>query len=356
MNTLLQQRGVKSHVFESPFQTENGDLIPKLELAYKTYGKLNRTRDNVVVICHALTGHAAAEEWFPGLFIEDSFLGDPRWFVICVNVPGSCYGSTGPISLNPQNGKPYRADFPELTIRDYVRAQQLLMDELGVNGIDLVVGGSMGGMQALEFVLTDDRVKKAAVIAAGARHEPWAIGISEAQRAAIFADANWNGGYYETGAEPKKGIASARMMAMITYRSHAQFVQRFGREHQHKGPLFQVQSYLQYQGEKLAKRFDANTYVRLTQAMDTHDVGRERGGVKKVLKGCNKPVLVCGIDSDILYPVAEQKKLAKDLPRGIYRELTSPYGHDAFLIEFEWLQQQLQEFIELYQDDHNSRN
>ncbi len=318
------------------FLTESGRRLPQLDIAWKSWGKLSPGRDNVIVICHALTGHADAEEWFSGLFKGDGIINLKEHFVICMNVPGSCYGSTGPQSVNPETGTRYGADFPVFSIRDMVRAQQLVLDHMGVKEIQLVIGGSMGGMQALEFAYMDGRVKAAAVVAAPGRHEAWAVGISEAQRLAIRADARWQNGNYEPQNGPVEGIAAARAMAMITYRAHAQYVDRFGREQREDG-LPQVASYLRYQGEKLASRFDALTYVRLTEAMDSHDIGRSRGGFDQALKSIRPPVLVVGIDSDLLYPPVEQQKLAGALPRGSYRELRTPYGHDGFLIEFEKL-------------------
>lgn len=331
------------------FLTESQYFFPRLDLAYKTWGTLNESRDNVIVICHALTGHADAQEWFAGLFAEGGLLQGDEHFVICINVPGSCYGSTGPQSENPETGTNYGPDFPKLSIRDMVRAQQLVLDSLGIRGIELVIGGSMGGMQTLEFTLMDKRVKAAAVIAAGAQHEAWAVGISEAQRQAIYADANWKGGHYLPDNRPVNGLSAARMMAMITYRAHAQYNQRFGRERREDDTdQFQVESYLRYQGEKMAARFDPLSYVRLTQAMDTHDVGRARGGLTKALGKIRIPVLVVSIDSDNLYPPEEQKQISKLLPEGVHRSLHSDYGHDAFLIEFRQLNDILGEFTRTY--------
>ena len=325
------------------FVTESGFRFTQLDVAWKSWGRLNEARDNVVVICHALTGHANAEEWFSGLFTENSILNPDEQFIICMNVPGSCYGSTSPQSVNPETGRRYGSAFPVLTIRDVVRAQQLVLDHMRVKQIQLVIGGSMGGMQALEFAAMDKRVQSAAVIAAGARHEAWAIGISEAQRQAIYADSGWKGGDYAPDESPVQGLSAARSMAMLTYRAPQQFSERFGRD-QRDDQTFQVESYLRYQGGKLTQRFDPLSYVRLTQMMDTHDAGRGRGGLDKALAAIQIPVLVVGIDSDLLYPVAEQRALAQKLPNSFYREIRSEYGHDAFLIEFRQLNNLLLEF------------
>jgi len=338
--------GVQQHKLTQPFVTESGFEIPDPVVAYKTWGTPNKARDNIILICHALTGHAAADEWFPGLFQPGGILDSDQHYVICTNVLGSCYGSTGPWSENPKTGKPYRADFPEITIRDLVRFQQQFLDELEIRGIETVIGGSMGGMQALEFAVMDRRVRSAIPIAMGKAHTSWQIGISHAQRQAIYADPAWNEGYYERGSGPSRGLSIARMMAMISYRCQNDFEEKFGRERQPgREDLYQVESYLNYQGQKLVNRFDALTYVRLTEAMDSHDIGRGRGGSRRVLGATDLPVLCIGIDSDVLYPVNEQKELAELLAGGQYEEITSPHGHDAFLIEFEQLNAIIESFL-----------
>lgn len=329
------------------FITESGHRFERPEAAYKTWGTLNENRDNVILICHALTGHAAADEWFPGLIGENKLYDPENNFIICINVPGSCYGSIGPWTKNPETGEPYRASFPDITIRDMVRFQQLLLDQLDIRGIELVIGGSMGGMQALEFAIMERRIQSACLIAMGAAHRPWAIGISEAQRAAIKADPKWNGGNYDVDDGPNQGIAAARMMAMITYRTPDNYDTKFGRRKQDDSDLFQVQSYLRYQGEKLAKRFDANSYVILSKAMDSHDISRCRSSKEVLLNRVEIPVQIIGVDSDHLYPVSEQEELAKLLPNSRLHLIESPYGHDAFLIEFEQLHNIIKPFKDI---------
>lgn len=227
-----------------------------------------------------------------------------------------------------------------------VRFQQQLLDQLGIDGIELVLGGSLGGMQALEFVVMDERIRSAALIAMGKSHSPWAIGISHAQRKAIYTDPEWKNGNYKKGEGPKEGLATARMMAMITYRAPADYETKFGRKLQKETPQFQVESYLNYQGEKLAGRFDAHSYIILTKAMDTHDVSRGRGSFEEVLGRIHTPVKIIGIDTDHLYPVQEQKELAGLLKNGEYKEIKSSYGHDAFLIEFEQINQIIEPFTQ----------
>ena len=326
---------LKKHSFTASFITESGFEIRNPEVAYHILGTLNKNRDNVILICHALTGNSDAEDWFSGFFGSDGYVDLDKHFVICINNPGSCYGSTGPWSENPSTGKPYQADFPVFTIRDIVRFQQLLIDELEISGIELVIGGSMGGMVALEFSIMDKRIKKACLIAMGKAHTAWAIGISNAQRQALYADKNWNNGWYSKENPPAQGLSAARAMAMISYRTPQNYESKFGRDVNSEKGIYQVESYLEYQGQKLVDRFDALSYERLTKAMDAHDISRGRGTFEEILGAINIPVLVIGIDTDLLYPPSEQKELAELIPDGIYKEITSAYGHDAFLIEFE---------------------
>jgi homoserine O-acetyltransferase len=337
-------KGITITTLNKSWTTESGYTFPSVDIAWKSWGTLNAERDNVILICHALTGHAAADEWFSGLFDEGGILDPKKQFILCINVPGSCYGSTGPISINPKTGKAWQADFPEITIRDIVTFQQLLLDQWDIRGIELALGGSMGGMTALEFDIMDERIKSTALFVVGKAHAPWAIGISQAQRLAIYADENWKEGFYDLELPPAKGLVAARAMAMITYRTPRNYDQKFGRQIHPEKKIYQVESYLNYQGQKLTERFDANTYIILSKAMDSHDVSRGRGSFEEVLGDLNKPVLVVGFESDRLYPLEEQRELAALLPHAQLAELKSPYGHDAFLIEFEQLNEQLNTF------------
>lgn len=325
----------QTHIFNQPFITESGFSIPEPTVAYQTWGTLNEARDNAVLVCHALTGNTQADEWFGGFFGKGKTLDPGRHFIICVNILGSCYGTTGPTNTNSETSKPYRSDFPKVTVRDAVRLQQQLLDKLKIKSVEMVIGGSLGGMQAVEFCLMDDRAQAAICIGMGKAHSPWQIGISHTQRQAIYNDPNWNDGYYMEDSQPDKGLAIARMTAMISYRSAQDFQKKFGRELQPENEQFKVESYLSYQGQKLADRFDAVSYVRLTQMMDSHDVARNRGSYSDVLNRLKIPILVIGFNSDGLYPVHEQKELAGLLPNGTYAEIQSPHGHDAFLMEFE---------------------
>lgn len=332
------------HQFKSSFVTESGYELLNPQIAYRSWGTLNADKSNVIVVCHALTGNSDADEWFNGLFGKNKPLDPEKHFILCPNILGSCYGSTGPTSINPQTKKPYQADFPEITIRDIVRFNQRLVDLLEISSIESVIGGSLGGMTALEWSIMDDRVQAAVLMAMGKAHTAWAIGISEAQRMAIKADKNWNDGFYSDENPPNTGLAAARAMAMISYRTPQNYEQKFGRELQSGKNQYQVESYLNYQGRKLTNRFDANTYITLSKVMDTHDISRNRGSFEQVLGNLKKPLLVVGFESDQLYPIDEQRELAKLIPNSILAELDSPYGHDAFLIEFDQLTAQINSF------------
>lgn len=327
----------QSHTFDQPFVTEGGATVPDPTIAYQTWGELNAERDNVILVCHALTGNTAADEWFAGIFGDGKALDPSEYFIICPNVLGSCYGTTGPTSINPKTNKPYGGNFPKVSIRDIVRLQQQLLDLLDISAIELVIGGSMGGMQALEWCIMDDRPHSAVLIGMGEKHRPWAIGISHTQRQAIYNDPNWNNGFYSDKHPPKNGLALARMIAMNSYRHPADFDEKFGRKLQDGESQYEVESYLKYQGQKLVERFDAVSYVRLTQAMDSHDIRRSRLRIAETLAELTIPIKVVGIDSDMLYPPNECHELAELLPDGRYEEISSPHGHDAFLIEFDQL-------------------
>jgi len=320
-----------------PLRLESGVELSQVTVAYRTWGRLNVERDNAVLVCHALTGSADVDQWWPGLLGPSKALDPSRDFVICANVLGSCYGSTGPTSLSPTTGRRYGAGFPAVSVRDMVEVQVRLLDEIGVAEIALVIGGSLGGMQALEWAaLHPERVEAVVAISVGARQSAWCIGLSEAQRHAIYADARWREGAYDPADPPTAGLAAARMMAMCSYRHWDEFAARFARETSPTGN-FQVESYLRHQGEKFVDRFDANAYLTLTRAMDSHDLGRGRGGHALALAAIDTPVLVVGCESDILYAPTEQDELAHHLPRGELAWLDSVHGHDAFLIETEQL-------------------
>ncbi len=320
-----------------PLPLDGGDALDPVRLAFRTWG---RPCERAVLVCHALTGSADVDRWWPGLLGRGRALDPERDFVVAANVLGSCYGSTGPADAAGPRG----SSFPALTVRDLVRAQQRLLDALGVRHVELVVGGSLGGMQALEWAAMDPRVEAAAVLAAPARHSPWAVALGEAQRAAIAADPLWQDGDYPPESPPARGLAAARMIAMCSYRSPEGLARRFGESR--GGATGGVVGWLHHHGRALVERFEASSYVVLGRAMDAHDVGRGRGGVASALAAIRVPVLVMAIDSDMLYPADEVAELASLLPAGRLEILRSPHGHDAFLIEADEVEAMLRRFRE----------
>lgn len=327
-----------------PFVLELGGTLPGVRVAYRSWGRLDAEGGNAVVICHALTGSADADRWWTRMFGPGRALDPARDFILCANILGSCYGTTGPADVDPATGRPWHGAFPAVTVRDMVRVQHQLAVTLGVKRIKLVMGGSLGGMQVLEWSLLYPELVEAQVfIASTARHSAWAIGLGEAQRQAIFADPRWRGGDYDEAEPPEAGLAAARMMAMLSYRSFPSFEERFGRRAQ-SADQFAIESYLHHQGRALVDRFDPASYVALTRAMDTHDVSRGRGDFDEVLRGVRPQTLVVAIDSDILYWPAEQREVARLVPGARLAVMDSPHGHDAFLIDVDRLSDLVAEF------------
>ncbi len=328
------------YTLPEPLPLECGEQLHLVQVAYRTWGSLNAAKDNGVLICHAFTGSADADYWWSPLYGSGKALDPDRDFIVCSNILGSCYGTTGPTSVNPKTGEMYGANFPEITVRDMVHLQARFLEGLGVRSLKLVIGGSLGGMQVLEWaVLYPDRVRAIAPIAISGRHSAWCIAWSEAQRQAIYADPNWNGGHYSPEKPPIQGLAIARIIAMSTYRSWSNFAQRFGRKLQQNqaNSQFAISSYLQYQGDKLVERFDANSYITLSQAMDSHDLSRPHLDYESVLRNIPHPTLIVGITTDVLYPPIEQEELAELIPNTKLVWLDSPHGHDAFLIDMDKL-------------------
>lgn len=345
---------------DEPLVLEAGRSLGPVQVAYETYGTLSPAGDNAIWICHALTGSAHAawynhpEEKAPGFW--DPLIGPgrafdtERYFVVCTNVLGGCYGTTGPTSLEPGSDRPYRMRFPVVTIRDMVRVQKRVCDALGIRQLVTVAGGSMGGMQVLEWALMyPAMVRSIMPIATAGRHSPWCVALHETQRQAILLDPEFRGGDYER--QPARGLALARAVAMISYRSELEYAARFGRDRVREGAPFdpenpfQVESYLRYQGNKLVERFDAATYLYITWAMDQHDVARGRGTFEEVLGSIAIPALCAGITSDVLYPAREQRQLAALLRRAKYLEIESIHGHDAFLIEWDQVTLAMKSFL-----------
>ncbi len=314
------------------FKLENGTVLPSIRIAYHTYGKLNDAKDNVVWVCHALTASSDAADWWKGLVGEGCLIDPAKYFIVCANMPGSCYGSTGPTSINPATGKIYYSDFPQVTIRDIVASNILLRKHLNIDKIHLLMGGSMGGYQVLEWsVMEKNVIEKLFLIATSPSESAWGVAVHTAQRLAIEADHTWKDHSPTAGA---KGLKAARAIGMLTYRNYGTFQEKQTDPDPEKIDDFKASSYLNYQGDKLVKRFNAYSYWLLTKAMDSHHLGRGRGGdLIKVLQSIHQPTLIIGIRSDILCPLDEQRFMADHIPDTRFIEIDSAYGHDGFIIE-----------------------
>jgi homoserine O-acetyltransferase len=333
----------KKNIFisQDDFLLENGKKIKNLEIQYHTFGTYSESK-NVIWVCHALTANSDVSDWWNGLFGQNQYFDDANNFVICANVLGSCYGTTGPLSKNEKN-EIYYLDFPEFTTRDLARIHLLLKDELKISNIDLLIGSSLGGQQAQEFaILLKDNLKKLILIATNAFHSPFGIAFNEAQRMAIQADPTFLQ-FTEKGGEA--GLIAARSIAMLSYRSYEGYLKTQSENDRHKTSDFRAASYQKYQGEKLAKRFNAYSYWYLSKAMDSHHVGRNRISVESALKEIRAGTLVIGISSDILFPVSEQKYLADTIPNAQLEIIDSIFGHDGFLVETEVLEQIIDNFL-----------
>jgi homoserine O-acetyltransferase len=329
------------------FVLESGVVLPEVQACYNTFGQLNERRDNLLVVCHALTGNSRLDQWWGTLLGPGKALDTDKYMVMCANVMGSCYGTTGPSSLDPSTGRTYGMSFPAVTIRDTVRLHmELARNALGATSVVCAVGGSMGGMQALEWgLLGEDYVRRCVIIGCGAAHTAWQIGISETQRQAIYMDPCWRGGDIDPDNPPVAGLAVARQIAMLSYRTARSYEAKFGRGTDAAGN-WQVRSYLAYQGIKFRDRFDAVTYVKITEQMDAHDVGRGRGGTAAALARMRARCLVMGIDSDVLYPLQEQVDLAAQIPGSVFKTIASINGHDGFLLEHETVNADILEFLQ----------
>jgi len=355
---------------------ENGEKLGPITIAYETYGKLNSDGTNAVLILHSLSGDAHAAglhegEKEPGWW--DSMIGPgkafdtDKYFMICSNVLGGCKGSTGPSSINPKSGKPYALDFPLITVNDMVNCQKRLIDHLGIKQLLTVVGGSMGGMQVLSWLVNHPKsIRSAIPIATTARHSPQQIAFNEAGRLAIMADPHWNSGHYYEGKPPAKGLAVARMIGHITYMSDVSMTEKFGRQKKWSSDErekftadFEVEGYLRYRGDNFVKRFDANTYLYITKAIDHFD-GFAGKSVREAFQHVQAKVMVIAFKSDWLYPAYQSQEIVKACKiaglQTSYCEVDSTYGHDAFLLEIEEESHLIRHFLKKVFHDHEVSN
>jgi homoserine O-acetyltransferase len=360
-----------------PFALEAGGTLAPVEIEFETYGQLSPQRDNAVFICHALTGDAHVAGWDsapqgplrsyrqgkPGWWDEVVGPGKPidtrRFFIICANVIGSCYGSTGPLSINPETGRPYGLSFPIVTVGDWARLHMMLLDHLGIDSLYAVVGGSVGGQQALELALAfPRRVRRLIILSAGCRITAQGLAFNSVARHAIVADPNFNGGNYYGGEPPVKGLAAARMLAHITYLSEESMGHKFGRRFQDKqrpdftltGVEFEVESYLKHQGESFVKRYDPNSYLYITRAMDYYDAAIHAGGdMIRAAALIEAKTMVLSFSSDWLFPPELCRELVSAMCRAgrtaTYVDIPSRYGHDAFLVETETVSRLIGSFL-----------
>lgn len=331
-----------------PFTLESGETLPGFHLAYTTHGQLNAAKNNVVWVFHALTANSNPVEWWPGLVGEGKYFDPSKYFIICVNKPGSPYGSISPLSVNPQTNEPFYYDFPVFSIRDIIKTYQHLKDHLEISKVFIGLGGSTGGMQLLEWAIEEPALFEHIVpIATNAVLSPWGIAFNASQRMAIETDATWQERKQDAG---QKGLATARSIALLSYRHYNGYAITQTRDKAFvpltDDAVFASDNYQRYQGLKLVNRFNAACYYRLTQSMDSHDVGRNRDGVLNALKRITAKTLVIGIESDVLYPITEQEFLQKNIQGAELLSIASDFGHDGFLLEYEKIESALKVFIE----------
>lgn len=337
---------IQTYSHDRPFRLESGVELPRLEIAYNTYGTMSPDRSNVVWVCHALTANSDVADWWPHTVETGCFLDPAKWFVVCANILGSHYGTTGPLSVNPATGTPYYGDFPDFTIRDMVAVHRVLADALGIGRIHALVGSSVGGFQAVEWAVDEpERFDKLVLIATAPVATPWAIAIDETQRMAIEADPTYGERRPDAA---MAGLAAARAIGLLTYRGGEGY--NLTQRETEPGKLLpraahRPCSYQQYQGLKLCRRYNAYSYVKILDAFDTHDVGRSRGGLEKALSRISAQTMTVGITTDMIFPPAEMRRLAAAIPGAAYEELASDFGHDGFLVEHQRLNDILTKFL-----------
>ncbi len=330
--------------YNHPFTLESGQTLPGYHLAYTTHGVLNKRKDNTVWIFHALTANSDPAEWWPGLVGEGKLFDPSLYFIVCVNMPGSCYGSLGPLDTDPVKQEKYYHEFPFFTPRDMIRAYHPLREMLGITKIHIGIGGSMGGQQLLEWAIEEPELfSHIFPIATNAQHSPWGIAFNASQRLCIDVDATWQQKKDEAGIE---GMKAARSLALLSYRSYDTYQSSQSEQDINKLSGFKSESYQRYQGQKLALRFNAFSYYILSKSMDSHNVGRNRNGVREALGKIKARTLSIGIETDVLFPPSEQALIADCIPGAAFSTIQSPYGHDGFLLEYEQISNLITEFVQ----------
>ncbi|WP_461631075.1 homoserine O-acetyltransferase family protein [Labilibaculum euxinus] len=331
------------YIHKEGLQLESGECLKELELTYHTYGEYDPQRNNVIWVCHALTANSDVFDWWEGLFGENDFFNPKDYFIVCDNTLASCYGSTGPLSKNPDNGQAYYHDFPQLTVRDLVGAHEILRKHLKIERIHMMIGSSLGGMQAMEWAyLLNGKLDNLVILASNAKHSPWGIAFNESQRMAIEVDPTWKESNDEAGLN---GMRVARSIALLSYRTYSTYDHSQQENEEGKTDHYRASSYQRYQGEKLARRFNAYSYWHLSKIMDSHDVGRGRNGLVPALNEIKSRTLVIGVNSDQIFPIQEQRFIADNIPNAEFLEINSIYGHDGFLLEQEQLTEVLKTFL-----------
>lgn len=335
--------------FDKILTLECGRELKKTDICYHSYGNLNEERNNVIWVCHALTANSDVEAWWPGMVGPGALFDTDRFFVICANILGSCYGTTGPASVDPDTGHRYNGSFPLVTVRDMVRAHQLLREYLNMKEIYMITGGSLGGQQALEWAVMEPGLFRYLVpVATNAAASPWGIAFNESQRMALEADPSFATNGENAGAA---GMSAARSIALLSYRNGQTYNKTQADNDDSLLEGFRACSYQRYQGEKLVKRFNPNSYYTLTKTLDSNNLGRKRGGVEKALATVRAKTLAVGITSDLLFPTVEQKRIAAGIPGAEYAEIDSFYGHDGFLLEVEKITRVVRNFLKKHDDE-----
>ena len=329
--------------YRAPFTLESGEMLPEVDIVYDTFGELNEAKDNVIWVCHALTANSDVADWWPHTVEEGRFLDPSRYFIICANFLGSHYGTTSPLSINPTTGEKYYYDFPRITVRDMVRCHQLLARHLGIERVKMLIGSSIGGFQCMEWAIMEPHfMEHLVLIATTTCSEPWAAAFNESQRMAIRLDRSWGERCDDAGLD---GMAVARSIALISYRGGAAY--NATQQDNNVDISFErrAHSYQQYQGEKLRRRFNAISYYRLSEAVDSHNIVRERGSIAQALSAIKARTLVVAISSDILFPPEAHIPLREHISDVEYHLIESEFGHDGFLVEHDKLNRIITNFI-----------